>query len=193
MCVWVSVHVRTCVRVCVKALGRWAVSSPAGRKLLQRSLPVLSKFLPQPRFKQKEMTKTLWPFHKKHAASSPPPSSASYASDIWGQRLRRLRSAGSERAGEDKGQVSKKRSQLNPTSPTLLPYISSAHLIKHIKINCWIKLTRASPSFRFFNCKIPKCVGVLVYCGVCNCVKCISLYFHFCIVMLFHDTDSCIF
>lgn len=52
MCAWVRAHVH--VYVCVKVLDRWAVLSPAGRKLLQRSLPVLSKFLPQLRSQNKK-------------------------------------------------------------------------------------------------------------------------------------------
>lgn len=49
-----GVHELTRMSMCAKMLDRWAVLSPAGRKLLQRSLPVLTKFHPQPRSQNKK-------------------------------------------------------------------------------------------------------------------------------------------
>lgn len=52
--VYACVHDLARMYVCIKVLDRWAMLSPAGRKLLQRSLPVLSKFLPQLRSQNKK-------------------------------------------------------------------------------------------------------------------------------------------
>lgn len=64
-----------CVCVCVKVLDRWAMLSPAGRKLLQRSLPVLGKFLLQPRSRNKKRWQKCSCLFKCAAiASSPGPA-----------------------------------------------------------------------------------------------------------------------